>query len=188
MNLGNYSTVRTGLVLSRKEAQQDNGHYIYRALSLRNVTEDGQILLAEIEDYSAIEPLKGEYFTHNSDVLIRLSTPYTAILISEKEANLLVPSHFAIIRVNEMVDPHYLHWWLGKNKKWLYKNASGGTIMGTISSGYISEMIFKPPPMEKQRRIRELLELSNREQHLFSLLGTKKKHLINAILKKLNNE
>ena len=184
MNLGNYITVRTGLVLSRKEALPGENRHIYRALSLKNVTEDGQILLAKLEGYSAIKPLKEEYFTHNGDVLLRLSTPYTAILISENEAGLLVPSHFAIIRADRTVDPHYLYWWLGVSKKWLYKNASGGTVMGTISSGYISEMPFKPPAMERQRKIRELLELERREQELLSLLGTKRKRLIDAAITK----
>ena len=188
MNLDEYVAIRTGLVFSRKEAQLGENCPIYPALSLKNITEDGQILLAKIEKYSAVEPLKEEYFTQEGDVLLRLSTPYTAVVITEKEVDLLVPSHFAIIRAKEMVDPRYLRWWLTKKRKWFYKVASGGTMMGTVSSGYVAQMPFEPPPLEKQRKIGELLELVNRERQLLSLLVVKKKQLIDRVLINFVNE
>ena len=187
MKLGECAVVRTGLVFSRKEAPPGESRHIYRALNLKNVAEDGRILLAEVENYYASEALKEEYFTRGGDVLLRLSAPYTAVLITEKEAGLLVPSHFAIIRTDKAVDPHYLHWRLTKNRKRFYKIASGGAMMGTISSGYIAEMAFEPPEMGQQRKIGELLKLANREQQLLSLLRAKKKQLIDAALKKFIN-
>jgi restriction endonuclease S subunit len=183
-----YAAIRTGLVLSRKEALPDEISQVYRAISLRNITEDGQICLTDIEDYSAVEPLKKEYFTRNSDVLLRLSAPYTAVIITEKEVDLLVPAHFAIIRVNEKIDPRYLRWWLEKKRKWFYKIASGGTMMGTISSGYVAQMLFEPPPLERQHKVGELFELVNKEQQLFSLLAAKKKQIIDATLLRLSTE
>ena len=188
VDLAEYAVIRTGLVLSRKEALSDENNQIYRVISLKNVTEDGQILLTEIENYSAVEQLKEEYFTHFGDVLLRLSAPYTAIVINEKETDLLVPSHFAIIRTKEKVDSRYLRWWLTKKRKWFYKFASGGALMGTISSGYVAQMPFEPPPLEKQRKIGELFELVNREQQLFSLLAVKKKQLIDKVLIDFVNE
>ena len=185
MKLNKYTTIRTGLVLSRKEAPLDEGDHIYRAISLKNLTEDGQILLAEVTNYCASSMLKGEYFTHNGDVLLRLSVPYTAVIISEKEAGLLVPAHFAIIRPGKMLDSRYLHWWLMKNRKQFYMIASGATMMGTISSGYIAEMPFDPPVFEKQQKIGDLLSLASREQQLLSLLEVKKKQLIDAVIKSM---
>jgi len=187
-NLDEYTVIRTGLTLSRKEALQGENCQIYPALSLKNVTENGQILLSEIENYAAVEPLKEEYFVREGDVLLRLSAPYTAVIITKDESGLLVPAHFAIIRTKKMVDPRYLRWWLAKKKKWFYKVASGGAMMGTISSGYVAQMPFEPPPLEKQRKIGKLFELLNREQQLLSLLVAKKKQLIDTILKNFVNE
>ena len=172
-------------MLSRKEALQSG--YSYRALSLKNITENGEVNLTNIENYFAVEPLKRNYFTHNDDVLLRLSSPYTAVIINEKEENLLIPSHFAIIRVNKSVDPTYMYWWLTKNRKQFYKIASGGTIMGTISSGYIQEMDIELPSMEQQRKMGELLKCANREQQLLSLLAEKKRQLIGITLIKSIN-
>ena len=183
MTLSKYAGIRTGLVLSRKEALPDECHYPYRALSLKTVTEDGRILPTEVQNYYASGELKGEYLTHDGDVLLRLSAPYTAVIITEKETGLLVPAHFAIIRPGKMLDPRYLHWWLAKNRNLFYKSASGATMMGTISSGYIAEMTFEPPAFEQQRKIGELLGLTSREQELLSLLGAKKKQLVDAAIK-----
>jgi len=188
VNLAEYAVIRTGLVLSRKEALSDENSQVYRALSLKDITEDGQVLLTEIENYFAVGPLKEEYFTQEGDVLLRLSAPYTAIIITKKETGLLVPSHFAIIRTKKMLDPRYLRWWLEKKRKWFYKVASGGTMMGTISSGYVRQMPFEPLPLEKQRKIGEMFELLNSEQKLLSLLAIKKKQLIDKVLINFVNE
>ena len=188
MNLDEYSSIRTGLVLSRKKALPGEISQIYPSLSLKDITEDGQILLTAIENYSAVEELKEDYFTREGDVLLRLSAPYTAVFITKKESGLLVPSHFAIIRPKEMIDPRFLRWWLSKKRKVFYKVASGGTMMGTISSGYVAQIPFEPPSLEKQRKIGEIFELLNREQQLFSLLELKKKQLIDKLLTNFVNE
>lgn len=185
MRIGEIATIRTGLVLSRKESSPDKSSHTYRVLSLKNVNEDGEIFTSEVEDYYAAEALKREYFTHIGDVLFRLSAPYTVVLITEMEENLLVPSHFAIIRVVKAIDASYLHWWLVKNRKRFYQMASGGTMMGTISSGYIADMSFEPPPLVQQRQIAKILELASRERQLLSVLSEKKKLLIDATIVKI---
>ena len=66
--------------------------------------------------------------------------------------------------------------------------ASGGTMMGTISSGYVADMPFEPPLIERQRQMAKLLELAKREQQLLSELSKRKKRLSDAILAKIANE
>jgi len=180
--LDKYSSIRTGLVLSRKVAKPGEICHVYPVLSLKDITEDGQVLLTEVDNYSSSEELKEGYFTRKDDVLLRLSAPYSTAIITQKETGLLIPSHFAIIRTKEAVDPRFLHWWLSKKRNWFYKNASGGAMMGTISSGYVAQMPFNPPPLEKQRKTGEILELLKKEQQLFSLLAEKKKQLIDKVL------
>ena len=161
---------------------------MYNAISLKNITEDGLILADETERFWTVESLKNEYFTHIGDVLLRLSAPYTSALITEKESGLLVPSHFAIIRVNETVVPAYLHWWLMKNRKQFYKIASGTSMMGTISSGYVSEIEFEVLPLHLQAQIGELIILANREQNLIALLADKKRQFVNATITNIKNQ
>ena len=183
MKLNDLATIRTGLVMSRKKAQSNEFEFSYPALSLKNVTEEGSIIKDEIEKFSSVEKLKAEYFTRKSDILLKLSAPYSVVLIKD-ETGLLIPSHFAIIRTNNEVEPSYLHWWLCKNRNLFYQMASGGTIMGTISVGYVSEISIVLPPHKKKKALSDLIELSAREQALLTALAEKKQRLTDAIVKK----
>lgn len=189
MKLGDFMHVRTGLPLSRKQADAETAHRIYTALTLRAISDDGQINSDFTEPYFASELLKREYFTHVGDVLIRLSAPYTVIVVIEGKQDLLVSQHFSIIRRKECdINPHFLKWWLAQNRKRFYKLASGAAYMGTISSGYISEMDFAPPPFDLQCKIGRLLELAGREKELLAQLSVKKSKLINSTLRKIMEE
>jgi hypothetical protein len=182
VELRNLANIRTGVVLSRKEATPLEYAAEYRALNLKVVSEEGLIDEDMLETYYATERLKSECLTRERDILIRLSAPYTVIWIGENDIDLLVPAHFAIVRVKpRLIDSHYLHWWLVRNRRTFYKMASGGTMMGTISSGYIADMRIDPPPLEQQRLIGEYLRLAKREQTLLSQLTNKKQLLTNII-------
>jgi restriction endonuclease S subunit len=63
--------------------------------------------------------------------------------------------------------------------------ASGGTMMGTISSGYIATLKINPPPIEQQRQIGEFLRLANQEQQLLTKLMAKKRLLADTMLTRL---
>ncbi|MDR0696333.1 MAG: hypothetical protein LBF68_02140 [Christensenellaceae bacterium] len=64
MKLGDYARIRTGLVLSRKEAAEEPALRQYTALTLKALTEDGWIDREVTEPYDAATILKREYFTH----------------------------------------------------------------------------------------------------------------------------
>jgi restriction endonuclease S subunit len=159
----------------------------YKALSLRDIGKDGVIESDGIQDYYSLELLKNEYFTRPGDILIRLSSPYTPILISESDKDLLVSSHFAIVRTKKDIDSNFLYWWFNQNKKQFYIFASGSSLLGTISSGYIADMRFNPPPLTKQKQIGQLIQLANKEQELFMRLAEKRKDIINQQLINLVN-
>jgi restriction endonuclease S subunit len=188
VKLGDNAKIRTGLVLSRKEATEKTGLYQYTALTLKALSDRGEIDRDATEQYGAAVTLKREYFTQEGDILLRLSSPYASALILKENEGLLISAHFTIIRANKKeIDPYYLQWWLTQNRWRFYKQASGASIMGTISSGYVSDMDFSPPPMETQRQIGKLLRLTYREQALLRQLSTKKALLVNAILKQIIN-
>jgi hypothetical protein len=184
LKLGDYAKIRTGLVLSRKKAVTKVGAHQYTALTLKALPESGMIDHKATESYSAVVALKPAYFTHNGDVLLRLSAPYTATLIAEDNEDLLVSSHFTIVRVNQKhINPSYLYWWLTQNRKRFYKVASGGTMMGTISSGYVGQMEIALPPIAEQLNIGNLIQLAYHEQQLLALLAEKRKTLLDSALR-----
>jgi restriction endonuclease S subunit len=190
MRLDNVANVRTGLVLSRKVAELEvaTNPESYEVLSLRAVSGDGVISKEYIEPYCSTERLKSDYLTRKGDVLFRLSAPYTAVCINDDFINLLIPSHFSVIRTNtERLDPIYLEWWLNHHKTLFYKMASGGTMMGTISSGFVAALEVDLIPLESQRLIGEIITTSKYEQELLLRLSKSKQQLTDSAIELIIN-
>ena len=180
MTINDIAVVRTGLVTARKKKDAASlGTYKYQLLNLRCIANEGYIDKHYIEPYELSEELKDDYLTRMGDILIRLSAPYTAVLINKPElCGIVVPSHFAIIRVDERYAlPGYVFWVLRreKNKITMMQNSSGSTAFGTISSGLISSLPITLLPLHEQQIIGELLCLSEREQELLQKLSEEKK-------------
>lgn len=180
MTINDIAVVRTGLVTARKKKDVASLRtYKYKLLNLRCISNEGYIDTNYIETYELSEELKDDYLTRMEDILVRLSAPYTAVLINKPElCGIVVPSHFAIIRVDERYAlPGYVFWVLRreKNKITMMQNSSGSTAFGTISSGLISSLSITPLPLHEQQIMGELLCLSEREQELLQKLSEEKK-------------
>ena len=180
MTINDIAVVRTGLVTARKKKDAASlGTYKYQLLNLRCIANEGYIDKEYIEPYELSEELKDDYLTRMGDILIRLSAPYTAVMINKPElCGIVVPSHFAIIRVDERYAlPGYVFWVLrrDKNKITMMQNSSGSTAFGTISSGLISSLPITLLPLHEQQIMGELLCLSEREQELLQKLSEEKK-------------
>ena len=190
MTINDIATVRTGLVTARKKKDSTSlKTYKYQLLNLRCISGEGYIEKAYIEPYELSEELKDDYLTRMGDILVRLSAPYTAVLIDRSDlCGIVVPSHFAIIRVDERYAlPQYVFWVLRreKNKITMMQNSSGSTAFGTISSGLISSLPITLLPLHEQQTIGDLLCLSEREQELLQKLSEEKKTYNTLLLNKI---
>lgn len=183
MRLGNQITIRTGAVISRLQTKKTEGIKKVCVLTLKAQTSDGRINHEAIETLNIDSDLKDDYITQDGDVLVRLTYPYTATVIEEKDRGLLVSSHYAIIRCKESINPWYLFWWLKQNKDLLYKEASGSVLLGTISSNVIAELPIKVIPLNQQKKIAELIRALRRERELAIKLIELKSKLVNAAVK-----
>ncbi len=196
MRLDEVASVRTGAVTGRKKADGSNDPaFHYRMLNLRCLVAEGYLDLNYIEDYFAKEEIKPELFTRKGDVLIRLSFPYTAVLIDDITCGFVVPSHFAIVRADsKKVLPEYILWFLRRESTYqqILQNSSGSTAFGTISSGFIGSMNIRILPLKKQQVLGQLLVLSDREQELLYRLAKEKliynKETLNAIYDRFKGE
>ena len=190
MTIGEIAVIRTGLVTARKKKNNSSFRtYQYRLLNLKCITNEGYIEKAYIESYELSEELKDEYLTHMGDILVRLSAPYTAVLIDRPDlCGIVVPSHFAIIRVDKrQALPEYVFWSLRReqNRITMIQNSSGSTAFGTISSGLISALPITLLSLHEQQIIGNLLRLSEREQILLSRLAEEKKIYSNLLLNQI---
>lgn len=178
VRLDEVATVRTGAVTGRKKAEEgERASFCYKMLNLKCIAAEGYIDFDFAGEYRAKEELNPDFFAQKGDVLIRLSFPYTSVLIDDKSCGLVVPSHFAIIRANrKKVLPEYILWFLRRENtcQQILQNSSGSTAFGTISSGFIGSLNIRIIPKEKQKTLGQLLLLSNKEQELLHRLAKEK--------------
>ena len=96
----------------------------------------------------------------------------------------LVPSHFAIIRVDKTVaSPEYILWILKREstRQKILQNISGSGAFGTISSKFFSALPIRDLPLNKQQLIGKIQLLSEKELELLHKL-TVQKEIYNKLL------
>ena len=190
MTIGELAVIRTGLVTTRtKRTAGGSDEYQYTMLNLKCISQDGGIDLAQTEPYFLSKSLKDDYFTNNGDILVRLSSPYTPILINKSEwCGLLVPSHFAIIRAKlPLALPEYLYWTLcrEKNRITFMQNCSGSHVLGTIGAGVIASLPVTMLSLEQQRTLGQIMLLAEKEQQLLDRLSREKKKYNTLLLNQI---
>lgn len=190
MNLGEIADIRSGLVLSRKQARADSPQAIrYHQLSLRAVKAEGEIAPAELEPYFAKEPLSMDYLTQPNDIVVRLTAPYTAVLIDDTTRNLVITSNFVVIRIRgtELV-PGYLYWYLNtpKAKRQIYQNTTKSMI-SSVNARYFCRLELQLPSPEIQRQMESLRLLAQQELRLLRKLEVEKRSCYEAMLEQMNH-
>ena len=192
MLIGEIASIRTGIVVSRlKKDMLKNRTSYYNVLNLKAIADEGYIMYQYIEEMELPYIDKDDCFTKMGDVLVRLSAPYTAVVIKDKKyCGLLIPSHFAVIRVDKTkAVPEYVYWLLKRDKNLgrIILSSSGSTALGTISSGALANLPMKEIPLKKQKVIGELLLLMEREQKLLNKLLEQKEQFMKLSLEKIYN-
>ncbi|MCM3024191.1 restriction endonuclease subunit S [Heyndrickxia ginsengihumi] len=188
MQLGEIAQIKTGLVLSRKKAEIEyDVKATYKLLTLRNISEDGLIENESFDEFASNDDLDDHYFTEEGDVLMRLSQPYTAVFIDKNYTGLLVPSYFAIIKVNEKkLLPQYAAWYLNTMnvKKELERSQAGSRIPSTNQNA-IRNIPIVLPPISKQEVLMELYQLHQKEKTLYKKLIEEKELLFEGVTQQL---
>ncbi len=185
MQLQDLVWVKSGLVLSRKAAQitKEVTSYPYTQLTLRSFTQQGILEFDELTPFHANQPLDERYLTQENDVVMRLTAPYTAILIDQKAVNLVVTSNFIILRPkDDQIVPQYLCWLLNSHGvKRSLENASTSVVMRSVGPQRIGALPFVLIPQKQQQCIGQMECLMRREQQLLTQL-TKEKAIYNQLL------
>ena len=172
MKLGNIATVRSGLVLSRKQAREPSD-IRYPLLNLRSINPGGYIEADQLDVFVAAEYLSPEYLSQIGDVIVRLTAPYTAILIDKVTAGMVISSNFVIIRADRReLLPEYLFWLINtpKVKRSIYENTSSN-MLGAVKAKFFSDYEFPLLSIDKQQQIAAMNELALKETKLLRKLA-----------------
>lgn len=189
VRLGDVASVRCGLVLSRKQSRTPTDAK-YRLLNLRSINVDGCVEMALVDEYYAIERLSPDYLSQVGDVIVRLTAPYTAILVDDETAGMVVSSNFVIIRPNpRMLLSGYLAWLLNtrKIKRVIFENTSSN-MLGAINPRYFACMEVVLPSIDRQFAIADLNALALKEGRLLRRLADEKKRYCDFIINTLQTD
>ena len=189
MKLGEIAFVRSGLVLSRKLARE-NPVQRYRLLNLRSITPEGYIDMNETDVFDAKETLPREYLSQVGDIVIRLSAPYTAVLVDEESEGMVVSSNFVIVRTDpQVLLPEFLYWLLNTSevKHRMFENSSSN-MLGAVKPKFFAEYEITPLPIPEQQKIAAINALAKTESKLLRQLANAKEQYYEAILRNTYNE
>lgn len=187
MKLGDIAQIKTGLVLSRKKAEMDfDAKATYKLLSVKNIDEDGLFINNSFDVFNSNEVLEKHYFTEEGNIAMRLSHPYTAIYIDKEHSGLLIPSYFAIIKVNESITlPQFVAWYLNTiNVKMELERAQAGSRIPSTNQHTLKNIPIKLPPISKQKRLIEIFQLHQSEKKLYRRLIEEKERFIQGVIQK----
>lgn len=183
MKIGALADVRSGLVLSRKQSREPTD-YRYPLINLRCIQQEGIIDLNESDIYEAKEPLKEEYLSQRGDIVVRLTTPYTAVLIDDTTSGMVISSNFVVIRIEDkQLLPEYLFWLLNtqKVKRKIYENTTSN-MLGAVKAKFLTDFELTVLPVEDQYKIAQLNLLAKKESQLLKELATEKEKLYSCLL------
>ncbi|MBU9710887.1 restriction endonuclease subunit S [Evansella tamaricis] len=191
MQLGDIAIVKTGLVLSRKKAEfEHETKATYNLLTLKNISDDGTIESTIYDKYNSKGLLGDHYFTQIGDVLIRLSYPNTAVYIDEASSGLLIPSYFAIIKVDKRrILPEFLAWYLNsKDVKKEFERFQSGSRIPSTNQNIIKTIPISETSIEKQKVLIDIYKLHLREKELYRTLIEEKEKWFAGLLKQIQHK
>lgn len=175
MKLEDLASIRSGLVLSRKQSKEPTAQR-YPLINLRCMQHDGVIRLSEADIYEAKESLKEEYLSQKGDIIVRLTAPYTAVLIDETTSGMVISSNFVVIRIqDERLLTEYVYWLLNTQqvKRKIYENATSN-MLGAVKAKFLANFELNLISVEAQREIAQLNLLAKRESRLLKELADEK--------------
>nr|WP_228548336.1 restriction endonuclease subunit S [Sporosarcina obsidiansis] len=179
LQLGDIADIRAGMVITRKKAMNKNEvRATYNMFTLKNI----DALNEPFEQFQSNDVLSPQHFTEEGDILFRLNYPFSAVYIDKTKSGLLIPSTFAVIKVQvDFFLPEFVAWYLNTTfvKKELEKGQSGTKIPST-NKATLSSILIEQIDIEKQRNMVQLYKLHLQEKQLLKKLIEEKEKLFQA--------
>ena len=177
--------VQMGLAFrSRIEPEADG---TVAVIQMRDLTEDNKLSHRNLITIK-MDKLSDRHLVKRRDLIFRSRRQTTtAAIIDTKIGPAVVAAPLLRIRVtSEHVLPEYLCWFVNQPlaQAFLHSRATG-TAMTVIGKSALDDLQVPLPPLETQKRIVALADLSNKEQKLMRELAAKKEKLVNGIQMRL---
>lgn len=144
-----------GQITSRIEAKDISEKYDTMKVLVPKAISNGKINSEELGTLDVKIDVDSKRITKEGDIVIKLSTPYDACIITKDDEGLLVPSFCAIINnVPENIIKEYLLAYLNsKSCLMQIKKLVTGSTIAILSSGLIKKITIPVPDLQVQKEI-----------------------------------
>jgi len=188
-HLNHITSIKTGLVMSRKKAsQQSEFKKDYNVISLKSFHDNGYYDHTFVDNFIANEEIKEENLLQKGDILVRLREPNIAVYIDKNYNNTIISSMAAVIRTNtKEINPQFLVNYLNSSfvQKQIY---SQGSAVSMMNVKFLGELELTLPSLEIQDKLASIQELSVQEIQLLENLIEEKKQLNKSIFETIIKE
>ena len=143
----------SGLILSREKATSNNRRE-YGVLNYKSVGENGDITLSTLDKLDLKNTIDEKFITKENDIIVKLTYPFKAILIKNREEGLLITSNFCKIACSNKILPEYLVACLNSDKiSRELKVESKNQTINQISIKDLAGIEIELYDIEKQKKI-----------------------------------
>lgn len=180
MQLKDIGQIGTGIVLARKKAKRSVDIVKeYQCITIKSLDSNGTLNHKELDLFKSNEVLGSKYLTKKGDIIIRLTTPFTTISISENDEGFVIPSNFAFIRLNNSeFQSEYIAMFLNSDIcKKQFSQMSMGVTIPMIKTSELGEVTIKKLDTKSQINLVELNNCYLKEKELLLKLVKEKEKL-----------
>lgn len=146
-----------GQIMSRVTANTEKGDDIIetrKVLVPKCIHSDGSISAEEMPEENLRTPADPKKLTQDGDIVIKLSTPYDAGLVTTETEGAIVPSFCAILKPGHSIDSNYLLAFLNSSTcKDQLRIQVSGSVITVLSVGKIGSVNIPIPPKNEQHAI-----------------------------------
>ena len=180
-----------GQIMSRVTANPDAGDEVVetrKVLIPKSINSDGSIDVSVMPEEHLKVCADPKKISEAGDIVMKLSPPYDAGLVTKTSQGCIVPSFCAIIKPSSEVDVQYLLAFMNSTlcKNQLQSQVSG-SVMTVLSVGKVKNVNIPTPPIEEQRRIGQRFMESQRKLSIIrqiALLESKRNDIVFRELEK----
>ena len=181
MRLESVATISVGQILTRVlDWKSETKVKVLQPKAIGNGVIDDDC----IEEIPVSKEIDQDKLTRVGDVVIKLSTPYEAVVIDEQHNNLVIPSFCAVLRTNAALNSYYICALLNSTYiKEQIKAKIAGTIRPMVKINDLRNVEIPDVSKDKMESIGKEYELSLKKLDLLSrIINTEKEIMENRLL------
>lgn len=188
MRLEEVANVYQGAFISRVEQTNSNETIKLSVLTMKDINESVELEFGsesdeEHEVYVLKSKLKELPIAKQGSIVVNL-TVHRAVAIQENQIGKLIPSNFAIIELQDSVDPDYFEWYLNEHPhcRKQVRIATQGSSVSALSIQMLRKLEINLPSLADQMHIGRAYRLVNRKHRLLNERMLLEKLLVRQLL------